>query len=146
MRSAQLRSGRAAQRRGTTPRLSLTDHKYLDLINREGPLTAGRLAELTSLTSGAVMTLVDRLTAAKLTTRTADDTDRRRVLIAARGSRLAEIGTAMGALGERMRCGTALQQRAQLHRGALRVDAGCRQADPHSTGESGLSVLRPTLT
>lgn len=83
--------------------LSLADHKYLDLIDREGPLTAGRLAELTGLTTGAVTALVDRLATAELITRTTDDRDRRRVVIAAQGPRLAEIGAAMGTLGERMR-------------------------------------------
>ncbi len=64
-------------------RLGLTamDHKHVDLIDREGPLTAGRLAQLTGLSTGAVTHLVDRLVKAGCVRRIADAADRRRVLI-----------------------------------------------------------------
>jgi len=64
-------------------RLGLTamDHKHLDLIDREGPLTAGRLAQLIGLSTGAVTHLVDRLVNAGYVRRIADAGDRRRVLI-----------------------------------------------------------------
>jgi DNA-binding MarR family transcriptional regulator len=66
-------------------RLGLTaaDHKALGLVMRNGPLTAGALAELTGLTSGAVTGLVDRLERAGYVRRAADPADRRRVLISA---------------------------------------------------------------
>ncbi len=66
-------------------RLGLTamDHKYLDLIDREGPVTAGRLAQLAGLSTGAVTHLVDRLVKAGCVRRIADATDRRRVIIEA---------------------------------------------------------------
>ena len=41
--------------------ISPTDLEALDLVIRHGPLTAGRLAELTGLTTGAITGLVDRL-------------------------------------------------------------------------------------
>ena len=66
-------------------RLGLTamDHKHLDLIEREGPLTAGRLAQLTGLSTGAVTHLVDRLVKAGCARRIHDEADRRRVLVEA---------------------------------------------------------------
>jgi len=39
----------------------ITDHKGLDLIYRYGPIPAGRLAELTGLTTGEVTEIIDRL-------------------------------------------------------------------------------------
>jgi DNA-binding MarR family transcriptional regulator len=41
--------------------LHITDHKVLDFIYRYGPMPAGRLSDLTSLTTGAVTGIVDRL-------------------------------------------------------------------------------------
>src|SRR5580658_5836286 len=42
-------------------KLSRTDMRCLDLIGRLGPLTAGRLAEESGLTTGAVTFILDRL-------------------------------------------------------------------------------------
>ncbi|MGI0036091.1 MAG: MarR family winged helix-turn-helix transcriptional regulator, partial [Nitrososphaera sp.] len=39
--------------------LHITDHKCLDLIHRFGAMPAGRLAELTGLTTGAVTGIID---------------------------------------------------------------------------------------
>ncbi len=41
--------------------LSATEHKALDILSRAGALTAGQLAELTGLTTGAITGLIDRL-------------------------------------------------------------------------------------
>lgn len=82
--------------------LSPTDHKYLDLISREGPLTAGRLAQLTGLTTGAVTALVDRLEGTGFVRRRRDPADRRAVLVEADESRLADIGILMAGLGRRI--------------------------------------------
>ncbi len=41
--------------------LHITDHKCLDIIYRYGAMPAGRLAELTGLTTGAVTGIIDRL-------------------------------------------------------------------------------------
>ena len=43
-----------------------TDHKYLGFIMEKGRMTAGELAELTGLTSGAVTGLIDRFEKKKL--------------------------------------------------------------------------------
>ncbi|GII42425.1 hypothetical protein Pph01_74280 [Planotetraspora phitsanulokensis] len=61
--------------------LSATDSRCVDLLNRHGPITAGRLAELTGLTTGAVTGIVDRLERARFVRRDKDPADRRRVII-----------------------------------------------------------------
>ncbi|HKX32171.1 MAG TPA: MarR family transcriptional regulator [Blastocatellia bacterium] len=61
--------------------LNTTDHKALDLLIRLGPMTAGQLAELTGLTTGAVTGIIDRLERAELVRRERDLNDRRRVII-----------------------------------------------------------------
>ncbi|MEV6911677.1 MarR family transcriptional regulator [Amycolatopsis sp. NPDC051071] len=73
-----LRHARIAERMG----LSATDHKALELIGQApGPLTAGRIAELTGLSTGAVTGVMDRLEKAGLARRVRDTVDRRKVLI-----------------------------------------------------------------
>lgn len=61
--------------------LSGADHKYLGLIMQHGPMTAGRLAEITGLTTGSVTGLIDRMEKRKLVKRNYDKTDRRKVTI-----------------------------------------------------------------
>ncbi len=63
--------------------LSWTEAKAMDLVDRLGPLTAGELAELAGLTTGAVTGLVDRLERKGFASRTRHPTDRRLVLIKA---------------------------------------------------------------
>lgn len=61
--------------------LNRTDMRCVDAIEREGPLTAGQLAEVTGLTSGAMTTALDRLERAGFVHRVRDAEDRRRVLV-----------------------------------------------------------------
>ena len=61
--------------------LHITDHKCLDFIHRFGPMPAGRLAELTGLTTGAVTGVIDRLERAGYVRRTNDPKDRRRTIV-----------------------------------------------------------------
>lgn len=63
-------------------RLHPSDLEALDLLIREGPMPAGRLAERTGLTTGAVTGLVDRLERRGYARRVADPADRRRVIVA----------------------------------------------------------------
>ncbi len=60
---------------------SSTDHKYLGFFLQRGKLTAGDLATLTGLTTGAITGLIDRFEKKKLVKREFDATDRRKVLI-----------------------------------------------------------------
>jgi len=67
-----------ADRLGLNP----SDHKCADLIcNETGPITAGRLAEITGLSTGAITGVVDRLERAGFVARVPDPEDRRRVVI-----------------------------------------------------------------
>ncbi len=61
--------------------LSATEHKALDILSRAGALTAGELAELTGLTTGAITGLVDRLEKVGFVKRERDPNDRRKVVI-----------------------------------------------------------------
>ena len=61
--------------------LTGVDHKYLSIILQQGPLTAGELAGLTGLTSGAITGVIDRLQKKKLVKREFDKTDRRKILV-----------------------------------------------------------------
>jgi DNA-binding MarR family transcriptional regulator len=68
----------------------ITDHKCLDLIYRFGAMSAGRLGELTGLTTGAVTGMIDRLEEAGYVRRINDPKDRRRTIIEPTGNRKLE--------------------------------------------------------
>lgn len=61
--------------------LGATDAQALTLLDVHGPLTAGRLAELTNLSTGTVTAMLDRLEKTGFIRRRRDALDRRRVLI-----------------------------------------------------------------
>lgn len=66
-----------ADRVGMNP----TDLESLDMLARHGPMTAGRLAEMTGLTTGAITGLVDRLERHGYARREPHPTDRRSVIV-----------------------------------------------------------------
>src|SRR5216684_2219060 len=72
--------------------ISGSDLDCLDFLNLEGRVTAGRLAEVTGLTTGAITGVVDRLEKAGLVRRERDAADRRKVFIATVPANLAKIG------------------------------------------------------
>src|ERR1700676_4205982 len=72
--------------------ISASDLECLDFLNLEGRVTAGRLAEVTGLTTGAITGVVDRLEKAGLVRRERDDNDRRKVFIATVPQNIARIG------------------------------------------------------
>lgn len=61
--------------------INRTDARCLDIIERLGGVTAGRLARESGLSTGAVTTVLDRLERAGLARRASDPADRRRVLV-----------------------------------------------------------------
>ena len=61
--------------------LAPSDLECLGFLEDAGPMTAGRLGELTGLTSGAVTRMIDRLEHARYVRRRGDPDDRRRVLV-----------------------------------------------------------------
>nr|BFF01410.1 MarR family transcriptional regulator [Streptoalloteichus tenebrarius] len=72
-----------AERLGVSP----SDHKCLDLaLQARTPITAGRLAELSGLSTGAVTGVIDRLERAGYVRRVRDPRDRRKVLVETTGA------------------------------------------------------------
>jgi len=78
--------------------ITSSDLECLDFLNLEGRVTAGRLAELTGLTTGAITGVVDRLEKAGLVRRERDETDRRKVYVTV----IPEAGAAIGRYYEPM--------------------------------------------
>lgn len=88
--------------------LNVTDSRAFSILQETGPIPAGRLAELTGLSTGAVTTIIDRLEEVGYVRRESDPADRRRVIVApvadeARDRKVeALVGAMMGPLAERM--------------------------------------------
>lgn len=61
--------------------LSGADHKYLSILMKHGPMTAGQLAEQSGLTTGAVTGVINRLEKRELVKREFDPEDRRKIII-----------------------------------------------------------------
>ncbi|MBN0046586.1 MarR family transcriptional regulator [Streptomyces actuosus] len=77
-----------------------TDLQCLNLLTLEdGPVTTGRVAELTGLTTGSATRLVDRLERAGYVRRERDASDRRKVLVVAVPEKVAEFGRMWDRLG-----------------------------------------------
>ena len=71
--------------------VNLTDLKAASLLGTAGPLSAGRLAELTGLTTGAITGVLNRLERAGLVQRTKSDADRRSVIVHTKSERDAQV-------------------------------------------------------
>src|SRR6476469_5432871 len=78
--------------------LNRTDLDCLSIVHLAGSATAGELAEITGLTTGAVTGVIDRLVQAGYVRRDADPEDRRRVIVRA----VPDKGRAVGELFEPM--------------------------------------------
>jgi DNA-binding MarR family transcriptional regulator len=61
--------------------MAVTDIQVIDLLDLLGPLTAGQLAELTGLTTGAITRILDRLEKVELIRRERDSNDGRKVIV-----------------------------------------------------------------
>jgi DNA-binding MarR family transcriptional regulator len=61
--------------------LSATEFESMDIISRNQPISAGKLAMECGLTTGAITGIIDRLERAGLVRRVNDPKDRRRVLL-----------------------------------------------------------------
>jgi DNA-binding MarR family transcriptional regulator len=61
--------------------INRTDGRCLDIVDREEPITAGKLAERSGLTTAAVTAVLDRMEEAGYLRRLRDADDRRRVLV-----------------------------------------------------------------
>jgi DNA-binding MarR family transcriptional regulator len=83
--------------------INRTDLRCLNIVDNSGPMTAGRLAELSGLTTAAVTSVLDRLERAGYARRVRDQPDRRQVMVELTPL-LAERATPIwGPLGEEAR-------------------------------------------
>ncbi len=80
--------------------LSATDSKCLDLaVRADRPLTAGQIADLSGLSTGAVTGVIDRLERAGYVRRVRDPDDRRKVLVEVTRGNLTRFGNVIEGLG-----------------------------------------------
>jgi DNA-binding MarR family transcriptional regulator len=88
----------AAARTGMT----VTDMQVIDLLESSGPATAGQLAVLTGLTTGAVTGMLNRLEEAGLVRREHDPVDGRRVIVQLERGKdeMREISSIFASLGK----------------------------------------------
>ena len=82
--------------------LHSTDLECLDLLYLNGPVTAGTLAELTGLTTGAITAALDRLEDAGYLHRERDAADRRRVVVTPAPKALKRLQPFYASLGDAM--------------------------------------------
>ena len=61
--------------------INRTDLRCLNIVDNQGPMPAGRLAELSGLTTAAVTSVLDRLERAGYARRVRDQEDRRQVIV-----------------------------------------------------------------
>src|ERR1700687_4578881 len=61
--------------------MNRTDAQCMDVISRQGPMTAGELAERVGLAPGAITAVLDRLERGHWIRRVHDTVDRRRVMV-----------------------------------------------------------------
>ncbi len=85
--------------------LAVTDMQVLDLLDLPGLATAGQLAELTGLTTGAITRILDRLEKVGLVRRERDPADGRKVLVrlAGDGDETARVRTMLDAFEQTWR-------------------------------------------
>jgi DNA-binding MarR family transcriptional regulator len=63
--------------------INRTDARCLDILEQDGSMSAGDLAQASRLTTGAITAVIDRLERAGYARRVSDPSDRRRVLVEA---------------------------------------------------------------
>ena len=79
--------------------LSESDIETLEALIEMGASSAGRLSELTGLTSGAVTRVIDRLEQAGFVRRVPDPADRRRVIVEAIPDKVAAVQATLNRVG-----------------------------------------------
>ncbi len=83
--------------------MNATDLQVIDILEITGPATAGQLAELAGLTTGAITGMIDRLEKGGWVRRESDPSDGRRVLVRLSPSQSAmkEIGPLFDSIGQK---------------------------------------------
>ena len=82
--------------------LHLTDMQCVNLLDLLGPVTPGRLAECTGLSTGGVTVMLDRLEKAGVVKRERNPNDRRSVLVRVNPKRLRKINALYGGINKRL--------------------------------------------
>jgi DNA-binding MarR family transcriptional regulator len=82
--------------------MTVTDMQVIDLLESAGPMSAGQLAELTGLTTGAITGMLNRLEEAGRVRRERDPNDARKVIVRLESGKddRHEIGPLFDVLGE----------------------------------------------
>jgi DNA-binding MarR family transcriptional regulator len=82
--------------------MTVTDMQVIDILDSTGPTTAGQLADLTGLTTGAITGMLNRLEEAGLVRRERDPNDGRRVIVrlAPGKDEMHEIGPIFDSIGK----------------------------------------------
>src|SRR5580658_3611941 len=82
--------------------LHLTDMQCVNLLDLLGPVTPGRLAECTGLTTGGVTVMLDRLEKAGIVKREPNPNDRRSVLVRVSPKKLRKINALYGGINKQL--------------------------------------------
>jgi DNA-binding MarR family transcriptional regulator len=123
--------------------LGASDSQLLSLVNLHGPLTPGRLAEFTGLTTGTVTGVIDRLERAGFVRRERDAADRRKVLVTPVPEAMAGLAEHYRHHGEQLDAVLSTRDESQLRVIAdfltdlAGPDAGALVAPPPSAGGRG---------
>jgi len=94
--------------------LHLTDMQCINLLELLGPVTPGRLAESTGLSTGGVTVMLDRLEKAGVVTREPNPHDRRSLLVRVNPSKLRKIHALYAAIDQQFEAFLAENSEADL--------------------------------
>lgn len=92
-----------------------TDMRCLNIVDNQGPMTAGRLAELSGLTTAAVTAVLDRLERAGYARRVRGEDDRRQVIVELTPLLRERAEAIWGPIGAEGRMELGRMTREQLH-------------------------------
>ena len=79
--------------------MTVTDMQVIDILDITGPMTAGQLAELTGLTTGAITGMINRLEETGLVRRERDPNDGRRVIVQLEKGKDHQLGPVFDSIG-----------------------------------------------
>ena len=132
--------------------LSESDIEALEVLIDSGAATAGKLSDLTGLTTGAVTRVIDRLEQSGYVRRVPDPTDRRRVIVELVPERMAASQRPWPASATRARRRSATTREAELaviddfltRMAAIRRDeATALRSSPEEAGDAGSEHAAP---
>ncbi|HEX4336480.1 MAG TPA: MarR family transcriptional regulator [Polyangiaceae bacterium] len=122
--------------------LNPSDHKVADIVAlSEEPLTAGRLAELTGLTTGAITGVLDRLENAGFVVREHDPSDRRRIIVRLLPGRVHEVKKLFDSISSRLSelCSTYTTEQLSLVLDFMKKSAAVTRASAEELRERNAS-------